>query len=150
MSDFKDRREINSKIRNGKRHVSRREGIQQYCQGNFLSMVVFKGMSFLRKRCCAAGVKLGTCLGKNCPVSTPTPEDSGMSFSEQSGTPPLNQIPYNQILLQRFTPAVNPSKNLLLRRRTRTGKFFLGKLTQSRTQSYALILTHGVSLALNR
>ena len=32
-------------------------------------------------------------LDENCPVATPTPEDSGMSFTEQSGTPPLNQNP---------------------------------------------------------
>ena len=32
-------------------------------------------------------------LGKNCPVATLTQEDSGMSFTEQSGTPPPNQNP---------------------------------------------------------
>lgn len=30
-------------------------------------------------------------LGENCPVTTPTPEDSGMSFVEQSGTPGESQ-----------------------------------------------------------
>ena len=29
-------------------------------------------------------------LGENCPKATPTPEDSGVSFIEQSGTPQEN------------------------------------------------------------
>ena len=32
-------------------------------------------------------------LGENCPEATPTPEDSGMSFIEQSGTPQENLAP---------------------------------------------------------
>ena len=32
-------------------------------------------------------------LGENCPVATPVPEDSGMSFTEQSGAPPSSQNP---------------------------------------------------------
>ena len=62
-------------------------------------------------------------LGMNCPVATPIPEDSGMSFSEQNGTPPPDA----------------------------DGKISFGEvLTRIRTQSHALILTHKVSLALDR
>ena len=32
-------------------------------------------------------------LGKNCPEATPTPEDSSVSFIEQSGTPRWNLAP---------------------------------------------------------
>ena len=32
-------------------------------------------------------------LGENCPEATPTPEDSGVSFIEQSGTPRENLAP---------------------------------------------------------
>ena len=32
-------------------------------------------------------------LGESCPEATPTPEDSGMSFIEQSGTPRGNLAP---------------------------------------------------------
>ena len=32
-------------------------------------------------------------LDDNFPVATPIPEDSGISFNEQSGTPPPNQNP---------------------------------------------------------
>ena len=32
-------------------------------------------------------------LGENCPVATPTPEDSGMSFTKRSDTPPSSQNP---------------------------------------------------------
>ena len=31
--------------------------------------------------------------GENCPEATPTPEDSGVSFIEQSGTPRQNLAP---------------------------------------------------------
>ena len=62
-------------------------------------------------------------LGMNCPVATPTPEDSGMSFSEQNGAPPPDA----------------------------DGKISFGEvLIRIRTQSHALILTHKVSLALDR
>ena len=39
------------------------------------------------------GAKLGPMLGENCPEATPTPEDSGVSFIEQSGTPRQNLAP---------------------------------------------------------
>ena len=68
-------------------------------------------------------------LGMNCPVATPTPEDSGMSFSEQNGTPPRDadgKISFAD------------------------GKISFGEvLIRIRTQSHALILTHKVSLALD-
>ena len=35
-------------------------------------------------------LKLGTCLAGNALWLHPNPEDSGMSFTEQSGTPPPN------------------------------------------------------------
>ena len=67
VSVFKDRHELNRKIRNGKNMLksSPRGEIQPYCQGKFLSMVVSKEMSFSQKRwCCATCAKHGTCLAR--------------------------------------------------------------------------------------
>ena len=72
-------------------------------------------------------LKLGTCLAEIVLWLHPTPEDSGMSFIEQSGTLSRNQNLYNLILLQRLTLSVNPRKNLLRCRRKWTRKFSRGR-----------------------
>ena len=52
-------------MENGMSKSFPQEEIQQYYEGKFTSMVVYKGMTFSRKRwCCATGVKLGTCFAK--------------------------------------------------------------------------------------
>ena len=95
-------------------------------------------------------------LGENCSVATPTPEDSGMSFTEQSGTP----LPY-QNPVQPDPSAENHlcgefSQEHSALRRMRTGRLlFLRSLltriwTQSQVRSHALILTHRMSLDLSR
>ena len=83
-------------------------------------------------------------FGENCPVATPTPEDSDISFSEQSGTPTKSRIHHFGESPQKFSAP----------KRMRMGKFLQGKFviriqTQSWAQSHALILSHRVSLALN-
>ena len=89
-------------------------------------------------------------------MATLTPEDSRMSFTEKSGTTAPNQNPVQpDPFVKRFTLRVNPCKNLLCCRRKWTGKFLPWKIltriqTLSQTQSSALILTLGVSLALGR
>ena len=56
--------------------------------GSIQRNVLFAEYVVLRYRC-----KTRHMLGENYSVATPTPEDSGMSFTEQSGTPPPYQIP---------------------------------------------------------
>ena len=46
-----------------------------------------------RKRGCRARCKTWHMLGKNCPEATPTPEESSVSFIEQSSTPQGNLAP---------------------------------------------------------
>ena len=75
---------------------SPRERIQRSYRGRLLSMVGSRGMFSSRKRwCCATGVKLATCLVRIALWLHP-PEDSGMSFAEQSdatvgGAAPVQQ-----------------------------------------------------------
>ena len=45
-------------------------------------------------------------LGKICPEATPTPEDSGMSFIEESGTHWENLVP-DLTVLSRFASLQN-------------------------------------------
>ena len=56
--------------------------------GSIQRNVLFAEYLVLRYRC-----KTRHMLGENCSVATPTPEDSGMPFTEQSGTPPPYQNP---------------------------------------------------------
>ena len=87
---FKARHEFNRKIRNGKRHVTIflaggdppiLPGKISF-HGRIQRDVLFGEKEVLRHRC-----KTRHMLGKNCPVATPTAEDSGMSLNEQSDTP---------------------------------------------------------------
>ena len=93
---FKVRHEFNRKIRNGKRHVEiflaggdsailpRKSSFHGRIQRDLL----FTEKEVLRYRC-----KTRHMLGENCPVATPTTEDSGMSLNEQSDTPGENLAP---------------------------------------------------------
>ena len=66
VSVFKGRHKFNgSETEKEMLESSKREDIQRYCQRKFLSIVISKEMSFLRKRWfCATGAKLGTCLAR--------------------------------------------------------------------------------------
>ena len=66
VSAFKGRHKFNgSETEKEMLESSKREDIQQYWQRKFLSIVISKEMSFLRKRWfCATGAKLGTCLAR--------------------------------------------------------------------------------------
>ena len=67
VSVFKGETNLTEKLEmvKGMLKSSPREEIQRYYQGKFLSMVGSKGMFFSQKRrCCATGTKLGTCLAR--------------------------------------------------------------------------------------
>ena len=95
-------------------------------------------------------------LGKNCPVATPTPEDSGMSFTKQGGTPPSNQNPVNPDPSAEIHPCGESLQKSSVLSEEMDGEIpsreesDLDSDSMSRTQSSAQILTHGVSLALGR
>ena len=91
VSVFKGRHEFNRKIRNGKKQV------KIFLAGGD-PMILPRKISFhgsIQKEkvvlCCRC--KTQHMLGESCPEATPTPEDSGMSFIEQSGTPRENVAP---------------------------------------------------------
>ena len=100
---------------------SPRMEIQRYCQGKFPSMVVSKGMSFLRNMwCCATGVKLGTCLARITLWLHPPLNILVCLLLSKVVLLRRIKILYNLILLQRITLAVSCPKNILLRRRILT------------------------------
>ena len=90
VSVLKERHEFNRKIRNGKRHVKIFPARQDppilprkiSFHGRIQRHVLFGEKEVLRYRC-----KTRYMLDENCPVATPTTEDSGMSLNEQSDTP---------------------------------------------------------------
>ena len=90
---FKDRHGFNRKIRNGRRHV------KIFPAGGDLILpprkISFQGSIQKEKGGAMPGAKLGPMLGENCQEATspPPPEDSGLSFIEQSGTPRENLAP---------------------------------------------------------
>ena len=89
VSVFKGRHEFDRNIRNDKKYV------KIFLAGRdppilprkFLSMVGSK-KEVIYYRC-----KTRHMLGENCPVATPTTEDSGMPLNEQSDTPGENLAP---------------------------------------------------------
>ena len=128
--------------------------IQRYYQGKFLSIVVSKGIFFLRKRWgCPTGAKLGPCSTR---VSLwLQPPHKILAFLSLSRVVLLHRIKllYPLIPLQRVTLVVNTHKTLLHCQRKWTGKFILGKMLTwiqalNWIQTPALILTHEVNLAL--
>ena len=96
---FKDRHKFSSDVRNGKRHVKIFPAGEDPAilprkisfHGRIQRDVLFAEKVVLCYRC-----KTRHMLGENCPVATPTAEDSGMSFAEQSdatvgGAAPVQQ-----------------------------------------------------------
>ena len=93
---FKGRHKFNRKIRNGKRYfkifpaggdpaiLPRKISFH----GRIQRDVLFAEKEVLRYR-----YKTRHTLGQNCPVATPTTEESGMSLKEQSDTPGENLAP---------------------------------------------------------
>ena len=83
VSVFKGRHEFNRKIRNGKKQV------KIFPTGGD-PMILPRKISFhgsIQKEKVVLGYKGKTrhMLGESCPETTPTPEDSGLSFNEESG-----------------------------------------------------------------
>ena len=60
---------------------------------NFFHGSIQRDVLFAEKVVMCYSFKTWHMLGDNFPVATPIPEDSGISFTEQSGTPPPNQNP---------------------------------------------------------
>ena len=93
---FKGRHEFNRKIRNSKRHVKIFPAGEDPAilprkisfHGRIQRDVLFAEKVVLCYRC-----KTRDMLGENCPVPTPTTEDSGMTLNEQSDTPGENLAP---------------------------------------------------------
>ena len=90
VSVFKGRHKFNKKIRNDKRHVKIFPAGEDPAilprkisfHGRIQRDVLFAGKVVLCYRC-----KTRHMLGENCPVATPTTEDSSMPLAEQSDTP---------------------------------------------------------------
>ena len=93
---FKGRHEFNRKIRNVKRHV---KIVPAGGDPPILPRKIsFHGRSqrdvpFGEKEVLCYSCKTRHMLDENCPVATPTTEDSGMSLNEQSDTPGENLAP---------------------------------------------------------
>ena len=96
MSVFKGRHKFNRKIRNSKRHIRifPAEGYPVILprkiafHGGVSRDVLFEEKGVLYYRC-----KTRHMFGENCPVVSPTPEVSDMSYTEQSKTPRGNKTP---------------------------------------------------------
>ena len=96
VSVFKGRHKFNKDIRNGKRHVKIFPAGEDPAilprkisfHGRIQRDVLFAEKVVLCYRC-----KTRHMLGENCPVATPTTEDSTMSLVEQNGTPGENAAP---------------------------------------------------------
>ena len=88
ISVFKGRHKFNTDVRNGKRHVKIFPAGEDPAilprkitfHGRIQRDVLFPEKVVLCYRC-----KTRHMLGENCPVATPTTEDSSMSLAEQSG-----------------------------------------------------------------
>ena len=88
ISVFKGRHKFNTDVRNGKRHVKIFPAGEDPAilprkitfHGRIQRDVLFAEKVVLCYRC-----KTRHMLGENCPVATPTTEDSSMSLAEQSG-----------------------------------------------------------------
>ena len=93
---FKGRHKFNDKIRNGKRHVKIFPAGEDPAilprkisfHGRIQRDVLFAEKVVLCYRC-----KTRHMLGENCPVATPTTEDSSLPLAEQSDTPGENVAP---------------------------------------------------------
>ena len=96
---FKGRHKFNSDVRNGKRHVKIFPAGEDLVilprkisfHGRIQRDVLFAEKVVLCYRC-----KTRHMLGENCPVVTPTTEDSGMSLAEQSDATVGGTVPAQQ------------------------------------------------------
>ena len=96
---FKGRHKFNSDVRNGKRHVKIFPAGEDPAilprkisfHGRIQRDVLFAEKVVLGYRC-----KTRHMLGENCPVVTPTTEDSGMSLAEQSDATVGGTVPAQQ------------------------------------------------------
>ena len=83
VSVFKGRHEFNRKIRNGKKQV------KIFPTGGdpmiLPRKISFHGSIQKEKVVLRYRGKTRHMLGESCPETTPTPEDSGLSFNEESG-----------------------------------------------------------------
>ena len=90
ISVFKGRHKFNTKLRNGKRHVRIFPAggdpailpRKIYFHGGASKDVLFAEKVVLCYRC-----KTRHMFVENCPVASPTPDESGLPYSEQSETP---------------------------------------------------------------
>ena len=96
VSVFKGRHKFNRKIRNGKRHI------RIFAVGGNSTIlpgkIAFHGgvscdVLFAEKVVLCYRCKTLHMLGENCPVVSPTPEGSDMSYTEQSETPEDSKTP---------------------------------------------------------
>ena len=113
-------------------------------------MVISKGISFSWKRwCCATGAKLESCLARIAMWLYPPQKILACISLSRLVLLHRTKIPYDLILLQRFTLVVNSRNSLLRCRRKWTGTFLLGKiLNRIQTLSWTQTPAHGVSQAL--
>ena len=99
ISVFKGRHKFNTDVRNGKRHVKIFPAGEDPAilprkitfHGRIQRDVLFAEKVVLCYRC-----KTRHMLGENCPVATPTTEDSSMSLAEQSGATIERAAPVQQ------------------------------------------------------
>ena len=117
VSVFKGRHKFNKEIRNGKRHVKIFPAGEdpailprKICfHGGIQREVLFAEKVVLCYRC-----KTRHMLGENCPVATPTTEDSSMSLAEQSDILVRVLLLCNQSLLLRLSLQLSLIRHLLL------------------------------------
>ena len=117
VSVFKGRHKFNKEIRNGKRHVKIFPAGEDPAilprkisfHGRIQRDVLFAEKVVLCYRC-----KTRHMLGENCPVATPTTEDSSMSLAEQSDILVRVLLLCNQSLLLRLSLQLSLIRHLLL------------------------------------
>ena len=117
VSVFKGRHKFNKEIRNGKRHVKIFPAGEDPAilprkisfLGRIQRDVLFAEKVVLCYRC-----KTRHMLGENCPVATPTTEDSSMSLAEQSDILVRVLLLCNQSLLLRLSLQLSLIRHLLL------------------------------------
>ena len=151
ISVFKGKHRFNKDIRNGKRHVKIFPAGEDPAilprkitfHGRIQRDVLFAEKVVLCCRC-----KTRHMLGENCPVATPTAEDSDMSFAEQSDALLGVLLLSSRSPLSRFSLQLSLSRHLLplvkrLRRGTLPGRV---GLALAPIQVQAQSLTMRVSL----
>ena len=153
VSVFKGRHDFNRKIRNGKRYVKIfPAGGDPTIPPRKISFhgSVQRDVLFPEKVVLCYRYKTRHMLGENCPVATPTPKDSHMSFIEQSESLEslLGKVWLlrSLTLLLRLSPLLSLSRSPYLLRRGLMGKILRRKrlaltLFQGQLQGQAMKLT---------